>query len=257
MMLPTMTVPRVLLVAVVAGVAALAAEETAPPAYQLATVERKLFRDDPAPEVQLASNAPIAAGDLLRTGGRSSAEILCPAAAAKFRIAPKTRARLASEAPGVLLELEEGRLHAFFDKLGGDSGERLVTTPSAVLAVRGTEYGVEVDAKGNTTVTVFEGEVELVDAGRLGEPVRVGPGEYARVRHGQPAQPPVRHEMTTRDWERGGRPDQPPPMAGSGFGAGGEGGLGGGAGAGGAGSGAGAGSGGGAHRGGGGGGGDA
>ena len=74
-MLPMMTVRRVLLVGVVAGVAALAAEEARPPAYQLATVERKLFRDDPAPEVQLASNAPIAAGDLLRTGGRSSAEI--------------------------------------------------------------------------------------------------------------------------------------------------------------------------------------
>ena len=254
MMLPTMTVRRVLLLAVVAGVAALAAEETAPPAYELATVERKLFRDAPAPEVQLASGSPVAAGDLLRTGGRSSAEILCPAAAARFRIAAKTRARLASEVPGVLLEVEEGRLHAFFEKLGGDSGERLVTTPSAVLAVRGTEYGVEVDGKGNTTVTVFEGEVEAVDAGRLGEPVRVGPGEYARIRRGQPAQPPARHEMTTRDWERGGRPDQPPPMAGSGFGAGGEGGLGGGAGAGGAGGGAGAGSGGGAQRGGGGGG---
>jgi hypothetical protein len=112
----------VLLVAAVAGVARLGGKPgRQPTSWHSGT----LFRDDPAPEVQLASNAPIAAGDLLRTGGRSSAEILCPEAAARFRIAPKTRARLASEAPGVLLELEEGRLHAFFEKLGGDSGERL------------------------------------------------------------------------------------------------------------------------------------
>ncbi|HPA81420.1 MAG TPA: FecR family protein [Thermoanaerobaculales bacterium] len=248
-----MTFKRVLLAVAVIGAAVLSAEEAEPPSYQLSAVERKLFRDLPAPETQLDSGAPIAAGDRLRTGARSSADILCPEAAARFRIAAKTRARLASETPGVLLELEEGRLRALFEKLTGSSRERLVTTPSAVLAVRGTEYGVEVDAKGNTTVTVFEGEVELVDVGRQGEPVRIGPGQYTRVRRGQPAQPPRPHEMTTHDWERGGRPDQPPPMAGPGFGAGGDGGSGP-PDAGGPGSGAGAGSGGGSHRGGGGGG---
>jgi uncharacterized membrane protein YgcG len=223
-MIPAMTVRRLMLVTVVIGAAALAAEEAQPPSYQLTVVERKLFRDSPAPETQLDSGASVTAGDLLRTGARSSAEILCPEAAARFRIAAKTRARLASEAPGVLLELEEGRLHALFEKLGDGPAERLVTTPSAVLAVRGTEYGVEVDGKGDTTVTVFEGEVEVVDVGRLGESVRVGAGRYTRVRHGQPAQPPTQHEMTRRDWDRGGRPDQPPPATGPGFGGSGEGG---------------------------------
>ena len=199
----------------VAGIVAFAGDDPAElPSYQLTAVERKLFREVPAPEVTLTTGEPIAAGDVLRTGSRSSADILCPDAMSRFRLAAKTRATLASDAPGVLLDLEEGRVHALFDKLTDSSRQRLVVTPSAVLAVRGTEYGVEVNGKGTTMVVVFSGEVEVVDRGRVGEPVRVGPGQYTEVKRGESAQAPIPHRMGPGQWEQGRRPDEPDTMGG-------------------------------------------
>lgn len=203
----------VLLGAVVAGIVAFAAEDsTTVPSYELAAVERKLFREVPAPETALAEGTAIAAGDVLRTGSRSSADIHCPEALAQFRLGAKTRARLASDAPGVLLDIEEGRLHALFGKLTGVGAQRVVVTPSAVLAVRGTEYGVDVNGKGTTTVVVFSGEVEVVDRDRIGAPVRVGGGQYTEVRSGEAVKPPIPHRMAPAHWDQGGRPDEAPPM---------------------------------------------
>jgi hypothetical protein len=209
-----MTIRRVhcrelaLAVTVVALAAGGITGETGGPSYEVVELERKLYRERPEPEVLLELGSRPEAGDLLKTGSRSSAVILCPEAEARFRLGSKTRARLAARTPGVLLELEKGRLRAIFDRFtGGESPERLVTTPSAVLTVRGTEYGVEVSGKGNTRVVVFSGEVEVVDIGRLGEPVVVGAGMYCDIRRGKPAGPTVRHQMASKDWDRGARVD--------------------------------------------------
>lgn len=203
--------------AVVTGMAAFSADEPAAvPSYRLTSVERKLVREEPAPKSELESGSPVSAGDLLHTGSRSLAEILCPEAASRFRLGPKTTARLASDAPGVLLELEEGRLHALFERLTGRSVDRIVTTPSAVLAVRGTEYGVEVDRKATTTVVVFSGEVEVVDSGRVGAPVRVTRGQYTEIRAGEAPMPPIPHQMRPEHWDQGYRPDEPGLMGSSG-----------------------------------------
>jgi hypothetical protein len=179
------------------------------PTYELVEVKRKVIREEPAPEVDLDRGAALAAGDLLRTGSRSAAEILAEESASRFRLGAKTRARLASGTPGVLLELDRGRVHAIFDVLtGGDPRERLVVTPSAVLAVRGTEYGVEVDTKGDTTVTVFQGVVDVTRVDGLGETVRVRAGQYSQIRRGKPPRPPERHDLKPSQWEQGARPDR-------------------------------------------------
>jgi hypothetical protein len=184
-------------------------ESPTDPTYELVDVKREVVREEPAPEVDLERGAALAAGDLVRTGSRSAAEILAREAASRFRLGPKTRARLASGRPGVLLEIDKGRLHAVFDALTGvDRRERLVVTPSAVLAVRGTEYGVEVDRKGNSTVTVFEGVVNVTRVDGLGETVRVQAGQYSEIRRGKPPRPPERHDLKPSEWERGARPDR-------------------------------------------------
>jgi hypothetical protein len=181
-------------------------DEAGPIGYEVVEVKRKLFREDPAPEVQLAAGAELEAGQVIRTGSRSWAEISAPEHGALFRLSAKTRARLAGERPGVLLEIQRGSIRAVFDKLTGeDPPERLVTTPSAVLAVRGTEYGVEVTKKGHTTVTVFSGEVEVIDIGRIGAPMILKPGQYGTVRQGKPAGVPRSHGMTRMDWDKGRR----------------------------------------------------
>ena len=194
--------------AVVSVVGMVLAGELAVPTYEVVELKKKLFQEEPAPEIQLEVGARPEAGSLLRTGSGSSADIFCPDHQALFRLGSKTRARLSGEVPGVLLVLEKGRLHALFDKLiGGQQRERVVATPSAVLAVRGTEYGLEVDGKGNTTITVFKGEVEVRHMDGLGETIRVRAGQYSRIRKNKPPQPAKQHNMGPSDWDRGQRPD--------------------------------------------------
>ena len=184
------------------------AKDGAPPTYEVAEVKRKLFREEPAPEVKLDVGSRPNAGELLRTGSRSSAEIVSPEYQARFSLQSKTRVRLAGDRAGVLLEVERGRLRALFDALSADDPrERLVQTPSAVLAVRGTEYGVEVDSSGHTEVTVFSGVVEVFDIDRVGPPVQVRAGQYSTVRRGQRPTDPMPHTMSSSDWDRGFRPE--------------------------------------------------
>jgi len=187
-----------------AALASALAEDRVAPHFDVVAVKGKLIREQPVPEERLQEGATALPGALLRTGWRSRAELAAPASGARFLIRSRTRVRLAEDPPGVLLEVEKGTLRAIFDAItGDDEPARVVTTPSAVLAVRGTEYGVEVDSKGNTTVVVFEGEVEVVDTDRLGDPVRVAAGHYARVQRGKATEQPRPHKITPQDFDRG------------------------------------------------------
>jgi hypothetical protein len=106
----------------------------------------------------------------------------------------------------VLIDVERGSLRAVFGKLPEDDDhERLVTTPSAVLAVRGTEYGIEVEKDGDTSVVVFEGTVEVRDRMGTGAAARVQAGQSIRIRKGRPPGAPIPHGLTSGDWDRGRR----------------------------------------------------
>ncbi len=182
-------------------------QDVATPSYQVTDVKRKLFREEPAPEVKLDVGSRPNAGALLRTGSRSSAEIVSPEYKATFSLQSKTRVRLAGDRAGVLLEVDRGSLRALFDALSvDDPPERLVETPSAVLAVRGTEYGISVDSSGHTEITVFSGVVEIFDIDRAGPPVQVRAGQYSTIRRGQRPADPMPHSMSSTDWDRGLRP---------------------------------------------------
>ena len=172
--------------------------------YDVVAVKRKLLLETDDGEQQLNVGDKAHSGDALRTGSRSSAELAVPARAACFHIGTKTAFRLAHDRPGVLLEIARGRLRAVFEAMtGDDQGERLITTPSAVLAVRGTEYGVEVEKDGDTSVVVFEGVVDVRDAADIGEPVRVRAGESTRIRRGRATSAPSPHGLSRGDWDRG------------------------------------------------------
>ena len=188
----------------VAMSAAPGAEEPETLTYDVIAVKRKLLLATEDGERQLDVGARAHSGDALRTGSRSSAELAVPARGALFHVEAKTTFRLAHDRPGVLLELERGRLRAVFEPAAeGDDRERLVTTPSAVLAVRGTEYGVEVEKDGDTSVMVFEGTVEVRDAKGVGEAVSVHAGESTRIRRGRAAAAPRPHAVSRGDWDRG------------------------------------------------------
>lgn len=179
--------------------------------YEVTALDGKLLRMTGQGDERLAVGARLAGGDELATGWFSSAELTAESAAARFELRARTRVRLAADRPGVLLVLEKGRLRALFDRLtGGEERERRVETPSAVLAVRGTEYGVVVGRDGATTLVVFEGVVEVTALGVPGGPVSVPAGEALHVRRGEAPGQPFRHGLSPRGWDRGEMPAMGP-----------------------------------------------
>src|SRR5437763_1245278 len=110
-----------------------------------------------------------------------------------------------------------------FDKITG-SEPRVVKTPGALLAVRGTAFDVDVDTAGHTTVDVFEGVVE-VRSDLLRQPMLVHPGEETTFGRREPPSAPRpmpedhRRNDPTRDPNHGephgvpphGEGHQPPP----------------------------------------------
>jgi hypothetical protein len=174
--------------------------------YEIVSVKRKLFLETSEAERALHVGDEVKSGATLRTGSRSRAELEVAEYAARFVVSSKTRFRLAHDRPGVLLEIERGSLRAVFGELPtGDDRERLVTTPSAVLAVRGTEYGVEVQKDGDTSITVFNGTVEVWERGGTGERIRVRAGQQTRVKKGKAPSKPKAHGLSSGDWDRGRR----------------------------------------------------
>jgi hypothetical protein len=125
-------------------------------------------------------------GDRVHTGWFSSALLADEQHRATFELFARTDVVLASNAPGVLLTLERGKLEAIFDKITGTE-PRVVQTPGALLAVRGTAYLVEVNEKGETTLDVYEGVVE-VNSPLRPQPFLVRAGESSDF---GPQRPPV------------------------------------------------------------------
>src|SRR6202008_3561373 len=94
---------------------------------------------------------------------------------------------------------------------------RIGQTPGALLAVRGTQYNVEVDDSGKATLDVFEGTVEIQSPLRP-EPIFVHAGQSSIFSR---QQPPPDHPMNTppdrrqgADHRDGGDPHGGPPNSG-------------------------------------------
>lgn len=131
--------------------------------YRFDEVKRKVTLVSSSGEGRASAGVPAKSGDRVRTGWFSYALLAAPRYAAHFEIFAGSDVRLASDTPGVILSLERGRLKAVFDKLTGDE-PRMVRTPGALLAVRGTRYGIEVGSDGVSSLVVFEGVVEVQSA---------------------------------------------------------------------------------------------
>lgn len=189
--------------------------------YRFDEVKRRVFLTSGQTAEMRVGNGQLAhGGDKVQTGWFSYALIAAPTQKAQFEIFSATDVRLADGTPGVLLSLERGRIRAVFDKITGNE-PRVVKTPGALLAVRGTDFVVEVDSEGKTVVDVFEGVVEIQSPLRT-EPVFVRGGERSTFgRREAPRTRPMpedrRREGETRgrgregDMPSGGRrPDNEP-----------------------------------------------
>jgi hypothetical protein len=183
------------------GATAVSAQE--PLVYRFDEVRRSVTVTSSAEERRVDPGAQAVSGDKVHTGWFSYALIASDRHRAKFEIFSSTDVRLAAETPGVILSLERGRIRAVFDKITG-SEPRVVKTPGALLAVRGTKFDVTVDGAGQTSLEVFEGIVE-VQSSFVSEPVFIRAGEGSTFRRNEP---PVARPM------KGDRPNDGKPRGG-------------------------------------------
>lgn len=113
--------------------------------------------------VGVEKDMPLAAGDRITTGDNSSAEIALEGSHIIFLRSNSDFTVESSRQSESIFNLNLGSLLARLQKLG--EGRVLkVRTPAAVAAVRGTEFGVEVDPENSaqTHIGVFdEGKVEI------------------------------------------------------------------------------------------------
>ena len=141
------------------AVGALSGQQT-PIDYRFDEVKRKVVLTTSKQELRVDRGQRAHGGDRVQTGLFSYALIASERHQARFEMFSSTSIQLAEGTPGVILSVERGKLHAIFDKIVGNE-PRVVKTPGALLAVRGTQYVVEVDDAGRTTLDVFEGTVEV------------------------------------------------------------------------------------------------
>lgn len=89
-----------------------------------------------------------------------------------------------------------GRIRALISKRTGGAVPFELGTPSAVIAVRGTEFDVEVNPHNVTEVDVADGVVEVYGRNAGGRSVLLQPGFSTRVAmDGDPEQPEPTHEI--------------------------------------------------------------
>ena len=174
--------------------------------YRFDDVKRTVVLKTAKQESPAAKGSHAQSGDRVHTGLFSYALIAADGPRARFELFGSTDVQLAGGTPGVILSLDRGRIHAMFDKITG-SEPRIVQTPGALLAVRGTQYNVEVDNSGRTTLDVFEGTVEIRSPLRP-EPFLVHAGQSSIFSR---RDPPPDHPMTTPDDRRQGGDHGNPP----------------------------------------------
>ncbi|MEO8378232.1 MAG: FecR family protein [Acidobacteriota bacterium] len=183
--------------------------------YRFDEVERKVLLTSGTAETRVTAGQRAHSGDKVETGWFSRTLIASEGHRASFELFSSTEVTLASDTPGVILTLDRGRIRAAFDKIVG-SEPRIVKTPGALLAVRGTEFDVRVDGKGETTVDVFEGIVEIRSPLR-NEPMFVRAGEQGAFGRERPPStrpmPEQRQRERAREEEQrhgGGNENRPP-----------------------------------------------
>lgn len=108
-------------------------------------------------------------------------------------VQPHTRLILRAPQSGAwdALEILLGRVRAYIRKRTGGAPPFQMGTPSAVIAVRGTRFDVEVNRNGVSEIDVFQGLVEVASATLPGVSVLVSPGMSTRVGVGTAPETPL------------------------------------------------------------------
>ena len=134
----------------------------------------------------LKVNDTVAAGDELVTGENSEA-LIRAVDGSTVRIYPDSRVVYSEQSPDIseFLHLFFGSIKVHIERLSGRPNPQKLTTPTAVIAVRGTTFSVFVDDTDATLVAVDEGLVAVAGVSAPTDEVLLGPGQRTWVRPGQ------------------------------------------------------------------------
>jgi hypothetical protein len=132
-------------------------------------------------------NEAVGAGDELITDARSEATIQA-GDGSTVHIYPDSRVVFNQQSVGIadFLHLFFGSIKVHIEKLGGRPNPHSMTTPTAVIAVRGTTFSVFVDDTDATLVAVDEGLVSVANRNNLSNELLLSPGQRTWVRANQP-----------------------------------------------------------------------
>ena len=165
---------------------------------QMTTVKGKvsLVRGQASP-VLLHKHDTVEAGDEILTDHKSSATIRMPDGST-VRIYPDSHVVLRNETGSwkEFLHVFLGTVRVQIEKLSGRPNPKSMTTPTAIIAVRGTIFSVAVDQTGDTQVGVGEGLVSVASLLQPQNEVLLKPGQSCWMRHGQ--QRPTQPQMMTQ-----------------------------------------------------------
>ena len=162
---------------------------------------------------QLARGETLAPGDEIDTRGGGKLTIMLSDGSLVV-VKPGSRVILKDyRAAGSWRELFEiivGRVHVKINHYSGRPNPYRINTPTASIAVRGTEFAVVVATPGDTEVVVYEGQVEVASLSDPSKRVLVEPGRGVIVRPNQdmrmlsPAQAREIAERATGEFDRKG-----------------------------------------------------
>ena len=129
----------------------------------------------------------VHAGDELITGQDSEAIIQMPDGST-VRLFPDSRVVISGAASGIqgFLRLFLGSIKVHIEKLSGRPNPHSLTTPTAIIAVRGTTFSVFVDDTDATLVAVDEGIVAVSNVRMPSDELLLRGGQKTWVRPGQP-----------------------------------------------------------------------
>jgi len=149
---------------------------------------------------QLPSNPlrgeQLPAGTILDTGGGRLLLHLSDGSEVIVRAHSRLQVQQPSLSDPSYFQLLLGRIRALINKRTGGAVPFELGTPSAVIAVRGTQFDVEVNARNVTEVDVVDGLVEVYGRNSGGGSILLEPGFSTRVgMDSDPEQPEPTNEM--------------------------------------------------------------
>jgi len=144
----------------------------------------------------LTTSQPVHVGDEVRTG--PDAQLILEVPDGSYMVVSENSKLIVEDFWSgdlrSLMNLMVGRVRFYIQRLGGRPNPYRVTTPTALIAVRGTTFDVVVDEAQIAEVRCLEGRVAVETVGLPNREVILEPGRKTLIRPGEYPLPPVAND---------------------------------------------------------------